>query len=187
MGEKNLLVKAEGEDRMLFDEVIEEKIEGLHNQKVNTRKAVRGVILEDEKILLIHCNLGDYKFPGGGIKRQEDHESALIREVKEEAGYTVSEVVSQIGKMTEIGPDKFEENALFEMKSYYYMCKVLNIKGQQNLDDYEHELEFKPVWIRVKDAISCNEKLLESHDRKINDWVYRETLVLKKLLAHLNK
>jgi len=30
---------------------------------------------------------GEYKFPGGGIERNETHAEALIREVMEETGY----------------------------------------------------------------------------------------------------
>ena len=54
--------------------------------KITTRHAVRAIIIQDNKILMVHTNKGDYKFPGGGIKKAESHEEALRREVIEETG-----------------------------------------------------------------------------------------------------
>ena len=140
-------------------------------------------------MLLIQTNLGDFKFPGGGIKEDENIEEVLKREVKEETGFFLTGGIDLIGKITEKGPDSFEENTIFEIESLYYLCKLSNVfKQEQNLDDYEKELEFTPIFISIEDAIIKNEKLLlenKSNSTKINAWVNRETIVLK-LLCNLN-
>ena len=56
------------------------------------RPSVRGIIIKDGKIAMVHslkCNY--YKFPGGGIKAGEEHRETLLREVKEETGYTLTD------------------------------------------------------------------------------------------------
>ena len=178
---------------MLFNKIIQENIDNLNNPKLNKRKAVRAIIFNEsnDKILLINTNLGDYKFPGGGIKKNESDNDALKREVKEETGFVVTGKIDLIGKITERGPDSFEENAIFEMESFYYLCKISNdIKQEQNLEDYEKELEFKPVFIPIEDAITKNEELLaknKNNNTKINFWVNRETVILKAIKVLINK
>lgn len=56
----------------------------------NTHIGSYGVIIQDEKIVLIKKARGGYlgrlDLPGGGIEHLETPEMALIREIKEEAG-----------------------------------------------------------------------------------------------------
>ncbi len=35
----------------------------------------------------------------------------------------------------------------FEMTSHYYLCSVIEERGEQHLDKYEEELGFTPIWI----------------------------------------
>ena len=53
------------------------------------RHACRGIIIKDKKVALVKSNLGYYKFPGGGIEKNESKKEALIREVLEETGLQV--------------------------------------------------------------------------------------------------
>lgn len=151
--------------------------------KVTYREAVRGVVLKDrDLILMVHTSKGDYKFPGGGVEDGEDHLCALIREFREETGFEISETIKPVGIITEQKPDVFEKDAYFVMKSYYYACKITGENGIQNLDQYEKELDFKAVYVPIKEAYIRNKELLESGTTDINTWVERETLCLKKLI-----
>lgn len=164
----------------MFDLTIgfeKDEIEGL---RINTREAVRGVIINDDKLLMIHTNKGDYKFPGGGVNQDESKLMALIREIEEESGYEVKAVDRLIGQIIERDIDIYDENSIFEMISLYFMCRVTDQQKEQHLDDYEKEMEFHPVWIDIEDAILHNERLLESH-KDNNRWLKREILALKEI------
>jgi len=50
------------------------------------------------------------------------------------------------------------------------------------LDDYENELEFKPVWVEPDNAYLQNAGLIAAKADDLNPWVDRETLVLQQLL-----
>ena len=154
------------------------------NIRITTRQAVRAVVLKDNKILMVHTNKGDYKFPGGGIKRQESHEEALRREVIEETGYIINRMGKRVGMITQRNPNQFDTSGIFEMTSYYYFCDVKNVKTKQHLDKYEEEQEFTPIWIELDEVLAKNEAILTQKGSQINPWVYRETLALRKLKEH---
>ena len=57
----------------------------IENGTVGRRPSVRGIIIKDEKIAMMHSLKYDYyKLPGGGIEDGDQLEDTLIREVKEE-------------------------------------------------------------------------------------------------------
>ena len=147
-------------------------------KKIN-RTAIRAIIIKDDQFLMISNNMGDIKFPGGGLELHESHAEAIRREVEEETGYIVSDVEGLIGTVIERRIDKFKEDCIFEMKSYYYSCKVTGEKTEQSLDDYEANLEYKPKWIDLDEAIKINLKVIKNEKR--NPWVDRELFVLKHL------
>ncbi len=158
---------------------------GLHksnteNVKVIRREAVRGIVISNDKILMVHSNKGDYKLPGGGINTRESHEEALMREIREETGYIMDKALNKIGIVTQRNIDKYERDSIFEMTSYYYLCKVTDKQVSQQLDDYEKELDFSPIWIKIDSAISHNEEVMRG-GKVVNSWVYRENMVLKAL------
>lgn len=66
---------------------------------VGKRPSVRGIILKDGKVAMMHSLKYDYyKLPGGGIEDGENYEETLIREVKEESGLIVKkESVKEFG------------------------------------------------------------------------------------------
>ena len=149
--------------------------------KVNFREAVRAVIFKDGKLLMVKSNRGDYKLPGGGVKGGESHEAALIREVREETGFTVIRIKEQIGVVTQRSVDEVEKGAIFEMVSCYYLCEVSDIQAPQELDDYEAELDFCPQWAHIDAAISNNEGIMLNGTAAVNNWTSRETTVLREL------
>jgi ADP-ribose pyrophosphatase YjhB (NUDIX family) len=168
------------EDLMIFHSVFEEEsVKGLNGKK-NVREALRAVIFKGSEILLVHTKKGDYKFPGGGIEDGENYIEGLTREVAEETGYVNCRVIEKIGMVTEKSIDTFERDAIFNMVSHYYLCTLTNEKKiEQALDTYEYEQSFTPKWVTLQHAIQQNEYVLSQRDR--NDWVTRETFVLKEL------
>ncbi|MRH43560.1 NUDIX domain-containing protein [Aquibacillus halophilus] len=147
---------------------------------VNHRKAVRAVITQNNKVLLVQSNKGDYKLPGGGIEEGESDSGGLIREVGEETGYINIIVKDKIGSVIERKIDAYDSNALFQMTSYYYFCELASEQRvNQKLDNYELEQEFTPKWVSLDDAIHQNEKMLIQNSK--NKWIERENYVLKEL------
>lgn len=153
---------------------------------INFREAVRGIIIKNNRILMIHSKNNDYKFPGGGIKKNEGHIEALTREIEEETGYVCSKIYDQVGIVTEKSKDKYVNNRIFKMISYYYIAEVLNVRKPQKLDPYEAKLKFKPEWVSIEDAINNNEKIIALGIESVPNWIFRETYVLKEIKNNIN-
>ena len=70
--------------------IYDELPEGKRQEEITfiRRTAVRGIIYDRDRLLMVQTRLGDYKFPGGGVQENETHEEALKREIAEETGYT---------------------------------------------------------------------------------------------------
>ena len=141
------------------------------------RTAVRAVILRRQKLLMVYSSkVGDYKFPGGGVGAGESHEHALARELLEECGATLLGMDGELGAVIEYDFPKEVEFDVFKMTSFYYFCRIREDFIGQNLDGYERELGFQPVWIDIKNAIEKNKSLFDS--KKPPHWLKRETFVL---------
>ncbi len=166
---------------MIIDEVLGIQTVKDEYTKKSIRRAVRAIIIKDDKILMVHTNKGDYKFPGGGVKREESREEALMREVTEETGYIIKDIGNCAGKIIQRYINQFDKEGIFEMISYYYFCNVKSNTTSQKLEKYEREQEFEPKWIELDKVIEYNEGILTKKGSTINPWVYRETLALKKL------
>ena len=81
------------------------------NGTVGRRPSVRGVIIREGKIAMVHSLKYDYyKFPGGGIDSGESHLDALIREVREETGLIViPQSVKEYGLVVRREKGRFED------------------------------------------------------------------------------
>ncbi|MGP1908415.1 NUDIX hydrolase [Metabacillus sp. JX24] len=147
--------------------------------RINNREAVRAVIIHNNKILMVHSNLGDYKFPGGGVDKNESHAEALMREVAEETGYLKGLVGDKMGVVIERHLDDYDKDAIFQMTSHYYICELTDEKVDvQQLDEYESEQEYTPKWVKLEDAIKQNQIMLNQCEQNV--WIHRENFVLKE-------
>lgn len=112
------------------------------------RNSARGIIIENNKVAMIHSLKYDYyKFPGGGIEKGESIIDALIRETEEEAGLEViKDTIREYGYVHRIQKSNHDDDEVYIQDNYYYLCSVENKRVKQKLDDYEagegHSLEF---------------------------------------------
>ncbi|MFJ7663991.1 NUDIX hydrolase [Lysinibacillus sp. NPDC097162] len=164
---------------MIFNKIFEES-NIKNDSNMISREAVRAIIVNENRILLVHSNKGDFKFPGGGLEDNETHEEGLVREVKEETGYMNCRVQNKVGFVCEKKMDENDDNTLFKMASHYYFCELINdARIAQQLDAYESLQQFTARWVSIDEAIKQNESLINVSDN--NRWLRRETFVLKEL------
>ena len=166
---------------MKFDLLLGMEEKEVGERRVFHREAVRGLVGRNGRLLLIRTKEGDLKFPGGGIEEKESHEEALKREILEEAGLEVEEVLDLVGKVTERRVDKYDAGTIFEMVSWYYRCEGIGEMGMQQLSGYEAELEFRPEWMELREAYLRNLALFS--DSFPSRWMERETEVMRILLG----
>lgn len=154
--------------------------------RTSYRQAVRAIILQGQQLLMVYSPVnGDYKFPGGGVGLNEDHATALAREVMEECGASLSRVGAAFGEIIEYDLPEQPEYEVFKMSSYYYLCEVGQGQKPQRLDAYEAGLQFQPAWVDVETAIQANTALLQSTQRAIPYWTVRETYILQQIQERL--
>ena len=95
-------------------------------------EVVAGVIYKDDKFLIAQRNLkkaqgGLWEFPGGKVEKNETHEEALKREIKEEFNADI-QVDKYIGENVHHYPEK-------DIKLVFYKTTLLSEK----IDLLEHE------------------------------------------------
>ena len=106
------------------------------------RPSVRGIIIKNNKLAMIHSLTYDYyKFAGGGIENDENHLDTLIREVMEESGLKViPDSVREYGLVHRV--EKGDSEDIFIQDNYYYLCSAEDTVYAQSLDQYEDEEKF---------------------------------------------
>ena len=146
------------------------------------RDSARGIILREGKVAMIHSSRdGYYKFPGGGIEAGEGTIDAMIREVREEAGIVVKpETVRAYGYVHRIqrSPGNLEE--IFLQDNFYYLCEAEEEILPPQMEDYEEEAGFEPVFVDARHAIRVNRDLAtNSH---YHTMLLREARILEMLI-----
>ncbi len=158
----------------VFDELL------LENKTTPNRYASRAVIFKENKILLLYLTeTKEYKFPGGGVEKDESFEDALIREAGEEAGVNISIIKSCLGYIDQIYPDKYDYTKTYYMRSIYYLCEISNNYQKQRLSKQETSLGFTPKWLSLDEAIKTNQTRLDNGSS--HHWTKRELYMLKYL------
>jgi 8-oxo-dGTP pyrophosphatase MutT (NUDIX family) len=186
------LIEYDWSSMELLKEIV--RLKGLRTEGSTIyREAVRGIIIDGPKLLLIHSRKnGDYKFPGGGIIGSETHQETLAREIREECGTRMTQIGPAFGKVIEYDTPMEADFDVFQMTSYYYLCQVEPVFFEQQLEQYEHDLGFEPVWICIDDAMRRNRKIARSvapegiQSTRIEiRWLSREIFVLEQVRERL--
>ncbi len=160
-----------------------------HNYKkedyVYSRTAVRAIIYDNSFLYMIKSKkYGEYKFPGGGMETSESQVDTLKREVLEESGIIICDDIKPYGYVVEKRKSYLEEDAIFYMISYYYLCSVKEFTDTQNLDAYEEEYGYELVRVHIDEAIKTNHELAQRNNEKYA-WVTREFKVLEMIKDEL--
>lgn len=158
------------------------------NGTVGKRPSVRGVIIKNGKIAMMHSLKYDYyKLPGGGIEEGEELRDTLVREVKEESGLVVKkDTIKEFGYVRRIEKGMFED--IFMQENYYFLCDVEDNISSQELDDYEAEEGFTLEFVTPEYAINVNN--IGDHKEKVEKQTFtgmltRENRVLQMVRDEL--
>ena len=160
--------------------------EGIDDGSFVERTAVRGIICQNGKYLVILGEQGDCKFPGGGMEQGEFLFGTLTREVLEETGCHVKPDSIREGFLVHEKTHRQAEEVLI-MDSYYYFCEVAGIRESNEAADasgyaiedfYEKEPGTKVCWLPLAEMIARNENVKELSKAP---WVVRELLVMREL------
>lgn len=150
------------------------------NGTVHIRPSVRGIIVRNGKVAMVHSRKYNYyKFPGGGLEPGETHEQALIREVAEETGLVViPDSIHEYGMVHRKQRDHIAD--IFIQDNFYYLCDVEQEVMHQDLDDYEAEESFTLAFVDPGYAIRINKE--EDHGPKSQTMITRDAGILEILL-----
>ncbi|MBU3188519.1 NUDIX domain-containing protein [Clostridium bowmanii] len=143
--------------------------------KYKLRKASRSIVLNDsQEIALLFVSKNNYhKLPGGGFEAGEDIETALNREIMEEAGVNIN-VMGEIGTIIEYR----NKHKLLQI-SYCYYSEVKGAIKEPSFTDEEINSGFKLKWVSLKKAISILEN--DTPDNYLGKFIQiRDLLFLKR-------
>lgn len=129
--------------------------------KIRPRVRVAGILIENNKILLIEHKKNDKKYwliPGGGVDWGESTAEALIREYKEETNLDVT--VDKFLFLSEtIAPDKEKHviNLYFKVKKDENSKAEMILGDETNLNDLrfvsKDEIENIKIYPNIKEQI----------------------------------
>ena len=148
--------------------------EGIDDGSFVERTAVRGIICQNGKYLVILGEQGEFLF------------GTLTREVLEETGCHVKPDSIREGFLVHEKTNRQSEEVLV-MDSYYYFCEVEDIRDSKEAADasgyaienfYDGEAGTKVCWLPLADMIARNENVKEPSEAP---WVVRELLVMREL------
>jgi 8-oxo-dGTP diphosphatase len=109
-------------------------------------RGVKGIIMKDDKFLVLTKPNGDFDLPGGRVEPGENLKDSLRREIKEETGLEV-EIKESVGRWT------FKKKSKLFVMGVTYLCEFL--AGQVKLSD-EHDGYF---WSDLENEECKNQKI----------------------------
>lgn len=154
--------------------------------RILRRHAARGIVLREDKILLLFTErYNDFSLPGGGIDKGEDITVALVRELEEETGACDVQVKEHYGFIEEYRPHWKPDYDLMHMTSHFFVCDVAPDLAEVRMESYEIANGMKPVWISVAEAMSHNRQVMARQEKSMGQSIQRETFMLDKISREL--
>jgi len=137
----------------LFIEMIEQNA---HTAERSLKKAVRAVIMHDDKLLLMYLAASNtYVLPGGGVEQGETLTEALHREVLEEVGAKISAFEETL---------VLREYHLDIAREHHFYRVTLGEKGLETvMTEEEKNLKMTPVFKSAKEALDLLATNVGSH------------------------
>lgn len=137
----------------------------------------RAIIMRDGKLAMQRSRNGIYKIPGGGREGDESFLDTLVREVSEETGLVVkASEVYELGEITEIRQDIFDETVKYICHSLFYFCEIEDEQRELNLTASEKEKGFYVEWATPQEIYDNNVALSSE------PWIMRDTAFIKMLI-----
>lgn len=136
--------------------------ERVNGEAYVVREGAYGIVLNDENKIAVVKNQFGYFLPGGGIEEGESYEECLVREFREETGYSIK-INRFIGKSS-----KYYFSIAFNHYrhpiGFFY---IVNLdKRLSDITEKDHEL----LWMNQNE---CTEFLYDHQD-----WAVKEALKL---------
>ena len=130
-------------------------------EKIRPRVRVAGILIEDDRILLIEHTKNNKKYwlvPGGGVDWGESAAEALIREFKEETSLNI-EVEKFLFISETIAPDKQKHviNLYFKIKKAENSSNIMKLGEEEMLTDLrfipEGEIKNIKLYPNIKEKL----------------------------------
>lgn len=151
------------------------------------RITVRGIYMEGYDILLGKYYHREYTIPGGGVEPHETLEEALYREILEETGYNIRDY-EFIGTVFDQRMDYSIDDRIYSNTNYIFSISIDKRKKYPlQLDEDEIEREFIAEFVDIRKAIETNQKVIDDETIKKDAYIYRSTLILREILAQMEK
>lgn len=143
------------------------EVKSIDKKTIFTRLATRGIVIQDDKILLLYTErYDDYSLPGGGLDEGESKIDGMIRELSEETGALNITNVKEFGAYEEYRPWYKPDYEIQHMISYCYTCEINKELGESMMESHEIRNGMKAVWVNIHEAINHNIKTLASSEKK---------------------
>ncbi len=119
---------------------------------MDVRRGVKGVVFDirngEPIYLLLHrvLNWRGWEFPKGGVEEGEDHIEALKREIKEETGLDVDEIVAELPK----SEWKAEDGTSYSYRQYLVRADSSQAVVLQREPVVEHDAY---RWVKYEEAM----------------------------------
>ncbi|MDF2536131.1 MAG: mismatch repair protein MutT [Bacillales bacterium] len=109
------------------------------------RPGAYGVMINEQKQVVVAFCDGDYFLPGGGIEGNESHQECIKRECLEELALQVN--VKNFIYKGDLYHTSIKSGKHYHSIGYFYMTEIVRILDQPSEED--HEL----VWMDVEEAV----------------------------------